>query len=306
MSIYKLTPLTILLLLGSIWGTGYSIARFAMTNGVTPLGYSFWQSVGPAILMGIIGLLRHKKISINLYHLRYYFVSGFTGIMVPNTTMYFIAAHLPAGLLAVIVNTVPIVAYPMAILTGIERFQWLRFSGVMCAVTGLMLITLPSSTIPSTHEYLWILIALITPLSFAFCSVYISRYKPDNSDSLSLATGTLFASSIMLAPLVLMSHQFYSLHMPFNSPDYVILLEIILSSIGYVLFFQLLKTAGPVYYSLVDTVVSLTGLFWGYMIFHEKINALTGCAVFFILMGLILVSQRNALLELAPTSRTPH
>lgn len=300
---YKtLTSLTLLLLLGFIWGTGYSIARFATTHGVPPLGYSFWQSLGPAILLGCLTRLRHSTIQTSIPHLRYYFICGLTGIVIPNTNMYFAAPHLPAGLLAVVVNTVPIIAYPLALLARTEVFNVLRFSGVGCAIAGLMLIVLPTTSLPTPLMTPWVLSALITPLSFAVCAVYISRFRPNNTNSLSLAAGTLIASSLLLLPVVLMSKNFYSLHLPLTSPDLVILLEIILSSVGYILFFQLIKIAGPVYYSLVDTVVALTGLFWGYLLFHEKLNQWTSCAVFFIFIALILVTKRQqAVVEYAPS-----
>jgi drug/metabolite transporter (DMT)-like permease len=289
----KITSLSLLLLLGFIWGTGYSIARFAMTNGVSPLGYSFWQSIGPAVLLAVLGCMRRQNMTFDLTHLRYYFICGLTGIVIPNTNMYFAAPHLPAGLLAVVVNTAPIIAYPMALIARVEKFQWLRLTGITCAISGLMLMILPKSSLPSPDMLPWILSSLITPFSFAFCSVYIARFRPANSDSLSLATGTLMASSLLLIPIVLMSQGFYMLHMPLTTPDLVILLEIILSSIGYILFFQLIKLAGPVYYSLVDTIVSLTGLFWGYLIFHERLNLWTTPAVMLILLGLILVIKRQ-------------
>lgn len=289
----KLSSITLLLLLGFIWGTGYSIARFAMTNGVPPLGYSFWQSIGPAILLYLICQLSKRPLSLDLPHLRYYFVCGLTGIVIPNTNMYFASPHLPAGLLAVIVNTVPIIAYPMALLAQVEKFQWLRFTGIISALLGLMLLLLPKTSLPGTDMTPWLLAALITPCSFAFCAVYISRFKPKTGSSLSQATGTLIASSLMLTPFVLLSGNFYVPHLPATTPDLVILLEIILSSIGYILFFQLIKIAGPVYYSLVDTIVSLTGLFWGYMIFQEKLTQTTTLAVLLILMALILVTKRQ-------------
>jgi drug/metabolite transporter (DMT)-like permease len=289
----KLTSLVLLLLLGIIWGTGYSIARFAMTNGVPPLGYSFWQSLGPALFMGFLSLFRDESSQITTRHLRYYFICGLTGIVIPNTNMYFAAPHLPAGILAVVVNTVPIVAYPMALLAGVENFRWLRLLGVLFALSGLMLIVLPSASLPSSHMWPWILSSLMTPLSFAFCSVYISRYRPENADSLSLATGTLFASTFLLVPFVILSGNFYMPHIPLTLPDLIILLEIILSSVGYILFFQLIKVAGPVYYSMVDTIVSLTGLFWGYMIFHEHLNQWTGIAVVLIIIALTLVTKRQ-------------
>ena len=105
-------------------------------------------------------------------------------------------------------------------------------------------------------------------------------------------------------PFVLVSGNFYALHFPFTAPDLVILLEIILSSVGYVLFFQLLKIAGPVYYSLVDTIVSLTGLFWGFLLFHEKLNGWTASSIILILLALILVThqQRKAAAALFSSS----
>jgi drug/metabolite transporter (DMT)-like permease len=287
----KLTSLSLLLLLGFIWGTGYSIARFAMTNGVSPLGYSFWQAIGPAILIGLINLFRQQRLTFSKIHLRYYLICGLTGIVIPNTNMYFSAPHLPAGLLAVIVNTVPIVAYPMALLAGVERFQKFRLLGICSAMVGILLIILQKPGFLPYTPFPWVLTSLITPCSFAFCAVYIARFRPKNSDSLSLAAGTLIASSILLVPIVVFSGNFYSFHTPLTSPDLVILLEIILSSIGYVLFFQLIKVAGPVYYSMVDTIVSLTGLFWGYLIFHEKLNLSISLAVLLIILGLILVTQ---------------
>jgi drug/metabolite transporter (DMT)-like permease len=291
--------LSLLLLLGFIWGTGYSIARFAMTNGVSPLGYSFWQSLGPAILLTLISFKNTSTTKISVSHLRYYFICGLTGIVIPNTNMYFAAPHLPAGILAVVVNTVPIVAYPLAIAARVESFDWTRLTGVCLAITGLMLIVLPKTSIPTPEAMPWVISALLTPLSFAFCSVYISRYRPANTDAISLSAGTLIASSLVILPFVLMNKSFYMLHIPFNSADKMILLEIVLSSMGYILFFQLIKIAGPVYYSLVDTIVSLTGLLWGYFLFHEKLNQWTGSAVFFILFALILVTRQQSRKKLA-------
>ena len=51
------------MLLGFLWGTAYTIARFVMTNGVNPLGYSFWLSLGPAILIGFITWINKEKLS---------------------------------------------------------------------------------------------------------------------------------------------------------------------------------------------------------------------------------------------------
>jgi drug/metabolite transporter (DMT)-like permease len=294
--------LGLLILLGFIWGTGYSLARFATTNGVPPLGYSFWQSLGPAILVSAIYWTLEKNPQISLERQdkssswKYYLVYGFTGIALPNTNMYYAAPHLPAGMLAMIVNTVPVFAYLMALFAKLEEFRPLRFLGVVFACSGLLCILLPETSLPSPEMLPWVLISLITPLSFAFCSVYIASTPPRSKHPLSLATRTLLVSSLILAPLVFYTGNFYAFHFPLNITDGVVLLEIVLSSFGYVLFFQLIKIAGPVFYSMVDTIVMLTGLFWGYMIFDERLNHWTGLALACILLALFLVTktQRRA------------
>jgi len=348
----KITALILLISLGLIWGTGYSIARFAMTHDVPAFGYSFWQSLGPACFLLCISMLiknKSQEISINkknnhfsnsqslhcklensniktwtassrqlsfplnekisagpqLNYLSdsvnpekikkyfYYFICGLTGIAIPNSIMYIAAKHLPAGILAVIVNTVPIITYPLALFAGTEKFNLLRLVAIISAIIGLMLIILPGNQLPTINNIPWILIVLLTPLSFAFCAVYIARFRPTHSNALTLATGTLISSSLLLLPIVLITKSFYLPHFPFTLPDWVILLEIILSSMGYILFFQLIKIAGPVYYSLVDTTVSLTGLTWGYFLFHEKLTSSISFGILFILIALFLVTRKQ-------------
>ena len=86
-------------------------------------------------------------------------------------------------------------------------------------------------------------------------------------------------------------HGFYPLtHL--NAPELVVILEIILSSIGYILFFILIRRAGAVYYSLVGGIVALTGLFWGFWIYDETLSRLDIYATLLILAALVLLSLK--------------
>jgi drug/metabolite transporter (DMT)-like permease len=207
--------------------------------------------------------------------------------------MYYAAAHLPAGILAIIVNTVPIIAYPMALLAHLEQFNLQRLLGIVLAVFALMLISIPKSSLPDETMAPWVLMTLITPISFAACSIIIAKFRPANSHTLELTAGMLIMSSMILAPIVYLTGNYYHFSLPLTLPDQIILLEILLSSIGYVLFFQLIKIAGPVYYSMVDTIVVITGITWGYVLFNETLNRWTGSAVVFIILALWLVTTKQ-------------
>lgn len=286
----NVVPLFLLLTLGVVWGSGYSLARYAMTHGVSPLGYSFWQSVGPALLLLAINLGRRAQWFGSESMLKFYIVCGVLGIVLPNTNLYFAAAHLPAGLLAVVVNTVPVMTYSFALILGRERFRYQRFVGILLTVIGIYLLVLPKVSLSGVGSISWVVIALLTPCCFALCALYVERCRPEGSDSLVLASGMLIASSLILSPIVFAHKAFFPIGLPLTRVDGVILLEIVLSTLGYVLFFQLLKRAGAVYYSLVGGVVAITGLIWGWLIFNEKLAMPTAISVILIIAGVLTVS----------------
>jgi drug/metabolite transporter (DMT)-like permease len=263
-----------------------------MLHGVEPLGYSFWQSLGPAIFLSVVLILRKTALPLSSAHIRYYILSGLFGIALPNTIMYFSAAHLPAGILAVLVNTVPLITYPLALLFAQEKFSIWRLLAVLIGVTGIMILVLPGAEFNPQHFFPWGLIVLLTPLSFAFVSIYIAAFRPPQGDSLAFSAGMLITSAIALMPLMLLTHSFQPLWLPMNTTQWLILLEILLSSIGYILFFMLIKRAGPVYYSLVGCVVSLTGLFWGWLLFDEQFDLQSSVAIFCILAAIILITLK--------------
>jgi len=285
----RIKAFSLLLLLGIIWGSGFSIARYATTHGIPPLGYSFWQSVGPAIFLLFISVLK-RELVLSPHALRYYLIAGVLGIALPNTNMYFAASHLPAGLLAVIVNTVPVFIYPMALLARQEAFNRWRLFGVLMGVLGIMLIVIPHGHVNFAGHWAWI--ALLTPFFFALCALYGVYDRPVNVSSLNLATGMLASSAIILLPLVIDSHEFYPLN-HFSLPNLAVIVEIILSSIGYIILFKLLKMAGAVYYSLVGCIVAITGLFWGWLLFGETLTWVHALSVVLIMSALFIVTLRH-------------
>lgn len=286
--------LTLLILLGFIWGSGYSIARYAMMHSVTPLGYAFWQSLGPAVILTLLTMRRWRgQLTSLIKFWPYFLITGVLGIFIPNTNMYFAAPHLPAGVLAVIVNIVPLLVYPLALLFKQEQFDRTRMLGVICGVVGVMFVVLPASGITGIHLNSWAFMALLTPLCFALTVIYIAKCRPPGADALVLSAGMLCTSALVLIPVVHWTKQFYAFHFPFNTADWVVVLEVILSSTGYVILFKLIKMAGPVYYSLVSGVVTLTGLFWGKIIFSETLHSWIIIAVALILVAIIVMTVRQ-------------
>ncbi len=289
----RILSLILLVSLGIVWGSGYVIARYAVTNGVTPLGYTFWQCLGPALILSFLSLLQKTKFTFTIKDLIFFIICGLIGIAIPNTTMYFAAAHLPAGMLALLVNTVPIMIYPIALFSRQEQFDAVRFFGVCCAITGVLMLVLPKTNFSNHHAAIWVFIALLTPFCFAIFATYVNPKRPSQYSSLTLAAGMMLTATLLLSPLVFVTHNFYVIRAPFTLPMFIILIEIVLSSLGYVLFFRLLKIAGPVYYSLVDGVVAATGIVWGIIIFHEHFNLWQATSFILIFSAILIMTMRK-------------
>ncbi|MFZ9035581.1 MAG: DMT family transporter [Francisellaceae bacterium] len=286
----SILSIVLLLLLGSLWGSGYTIARYCMTHGVAPLGYGFWQSLGPMLFLLCVVFSARISFSFKPHYIRYYVACGVLGIAIPNTVMYFAAAHIPSGILTVLVNTVPILTFPLAILFSIERFDKRRLFTVLMGFSGIFLTILGNLHLPSLDKIPWTIITLIAPLCFALCAVWIAAFRPFPSNSLSLSLGMLTVSTLCLTPLTLIYGQFYAFDFPFNSNDWLIMLEIILSSAGYVVLFILIRLAGPIYYSLVGGIASVVGLIWGWLFYGETLNTASWLGVILIIMAVILLT----------------
>jgi len=285
-------PLLLLVCLGLTWGTSFSIARFAMESGITPLGYLFWQTAGPACLLYFLIFLVQKKTNIfNRKQILFYIATGLLGILLPNYIMFLSAQHIPSGMLGLIVNTSPIVTYILSLVFLIEKFDFKRCLGILCGFLGLYFLFSPENSF--IHLKLsWGLFAFLIPFLLAFSTVFIVKFKNSKTSSLELACGMLIVSAILTTPLAIGYGEFHPIT-TLDVPNLIILLEILLSSIGYVLFFEILRLSGPVYYSLVSCIVALSGFGWGYLIFHESLHGTEAFSILLTIIAIYFVSAEK-------------
>ncbi len=277
--------LLLLIILGIDWASGYAIAGYCMTHGVSPLGYAFWQSFGPFILLLVIQLIR-RDIWLNHSQVTYSVLCAIFGIVLPNLLIYFAARHVQSGLLTVIANISPIFTYVLAVLFREENFRLNRAFFVIVGLAGVALIVLPSlSGLTVSLGAKWLYIALLIPLSYAFSAVYISKFHPGKGNILGYALWMLMVSTLCISPLAVINHGYYELQLG-DMKSLLIILEIILSTCGYVLLFIILKMVGAVYYSLVNAVAALSGIAYGYLLFGQRFTLTTYLAICVILIAI--------------------
>lgn len=287
-------PLGMILLLGGMWGLAFSFSKMAANGGVHAVAYTFWQGLGGGLIVAVACWIRGMRIPLGREWLRYYFIIGLVGIALPNVNLVAAIAHLPAGVMVLTIPFVPLITYAIAIGLKMERFSMLRFAGVMCGLAGVALIVLPKASLPDPDAAPWFLLALATPALYAINNVLAARLRPPDTRSLPLAAGMLLAAAIMLTPAVFLMDVLYLPSLPVGEAEIGIAGQIIISSIAYLMFFEVLRLAGPVFMSFTGYIVTLAGIAWGILLFGESHSPWIWGAACLIFTGLALVNLRRS------------
>lgn len=289
----RLLPLLLLILQGTAWGLTFPTSKIAMTEGVGPAGYVFWQTLGAGSVLLLVALLRRRLPRWDLRHVFYYAVCGLIGITLPNAILLAAVAHLPASLTALMVNTSPLVTFAIVLLLGMERFVWRRAAGLAIGFLGAALLALRGARLDDGAALGWVLFGFLGPLCYAGVAIFNQRCRPEGSDSLSLACGMVIMGFLGALPLAALRGEIQPLW-PVGPGELAVMVQIAVSCFGYIVQFEVIRMAGAVYFSQVTYIVAVTALSWSYLLLGEEPSPVLGLAVLLIFAGLVLLNWRGA------------
>ncbi|SME94358.1 Permease of the drug/metabolite transporter (DMT) superfamily [Tistlia consotensis] len=286
-------PLVLLLVVGTLWGATFSIGKIAVTHGIPPAAYAFFQSAGAGSVLLVLALLRGELARPRAGLLLYGLVAGTVGLTLPNVNFTVVIQHLEAGTMSVVITLSPLATYVGALLLGMERRSLPRLLGLLCGFAGALVLLVPGATLPGVDQSDWILLGILTPLCYSAQGLFAARFMPPGVGSLRLARLMLFGAALTSGIAMLASD---SLYVPqgLGAAEIAMLLQIAVSSIAYVVVFEVLRRSGPVFFSQVGYVVTVTGVLWGMVIFGERPTAGLLLAGLLVLGGLFLVNRRPA------------
>ncbi len=277
--------------MGLIWGLQFSLAKIATQGGIHPLGFTLAVSVSAASLLAAVARLRGASIPVGRRHLVYTILAGATAIAIPNSVAVVVVSHVPAGLAAVLNTLSPVITYAMAVAVGMERPHRLRLLGIAFGIAGALLVVLPRASLPDPGMEPWVLLCLLVPFFYALSNVYIARARPADVDSIGLAAGMQLGAAACIVPLAIATGSAHLPLPPAGPADWALIVQCAFGGIGSLLFFEVMRLAGPVFFSQTGFLVTLAGVFWGWLLFGETHSAYVWAAMASIFAGLALVTR---------------
>ncbi len=284
----------VLIGLGTIWGLSIPLTKIAVSTGHKPLGLIFWQLLIVTLCLSAISLHRRVWPVLNRKTLVYFLTIGLLGTIFPNSFSYLAASKLPAGVMGIIIASVPMFALSIAWGLGSERPSVQRSVGVMLGAGAIILLIGPQASLPEPDKAVFVLVALVAPFCYGAEGNYIATQTPQGVNPVATLLGASVLGCIIAWPLALATDSWVDLTRPWHSAEWALLFTSLCHVVAYTGYVWLVGMAGAVFASLIAYVTTISAVFLSALILGEVYSGWVWSALALMFLGLALVQPHGA------------
>lgn len=275
--------LAMLVAAAAVYGAFFPLNRVASEAGWPPVGFAFFQTFLSGAGIAVYVRLRGRRLVPTAKHAWAYLVIGAPAMALPAGILTKAAGHVPATMLTLVLSLSPILTLFFAILAKLEKFRLRALLAVLLGLAGVVLIASPWSQAMSASASSWFLLALLAPAMFAFSNVAASLMRPPATASSTMAAGILLGGGLVALPVALITDP--SLLPAAASPEAVwtLVAAVAINPVVTILFFEIVRRAGPSFFSLFNYAAIGAGVLWSIAVFGETLPP-----VFFVALAIML------------------
>ncbi|HEX8665073.1 MAG TPA: DMT family transporter [Beijerinckiaceae bacterium] len=217
-----------------------------------------------------------------------FFGMGILNNAVPFTLIVWGQGHIASGVASILNATTPLFTVIVAhLFTADEPMTARKLAGVVVGFVGVAAM-IGGAALQSLGVAVAAQLAMLAAaLSYAFAGVYGRRFKAMGVAPIATAAGMLSASSLMLVPVMLLVDRPWTLPAPSAAAVAALAgLALLSTSLGYILYFRLLATAGATNLLLVTFLIPVSAILLGVTLLGEHLEprhllgmALIGCGL---------------------------
>jgi len=217
------------------------------------------------------------------------------GVILPNLFSYWAASQLPAGIMAIVIASVPMFTLVIAITASIEPLVPYRVLGICLGCAAIILLVAPDASLPDPEKAIFVFVGLIAPFCYGLEANYIARFTPTQVDAIE----TLFCISVIslfvTGPLAWISGSWITLSGAFTSAGKAILGLSVIHAAAYPTYIWLVGKAGPVFSSQVAYIITISAMFLSVIFLHEGYSPYAFTSLALMIAGLMLVQPPRTL-----------
>lgn len=284
---------TMLVLLSVLWSFSFFFVEIAI-SALPPLTVVWIRVALAALALSLFVRFAGIQMPFGGEIWKAFFGMGILNNLIPFSLIVWGQTQITSGQAGILMAMTPIMTVIVAhFLTRNEKMTWLRLSGVLIGFGGVFVMIGPDSFAGAGFQVLGQLAVVGATLSYGFAGVFGLRFKRLGANPVTVATGQLIASSILLLPLVLLIDKPWTLALPSLSVWAALVgLALLSTAIAYIIFFRILLNAGATNAVLVTFLVPVGAVCLGWAFLGESLEPRHFGAMALIALSLTLVDGR--------------
>ena len=196
--------------------------------------------------------------------------------------------------MSIAIAMVPMFAFPIALMLGTDRFEWIRFLGLCAGLLGVTLLVAPDASLPERAMVAFIPLALVAPFFYGIEGNVVARFGTAGLDPIQLLCGASILGALIALPLAVISGQWIDPRPPWGAPDAALVITSIVHALVYSGYVWMVGAAGTVFAAQVSYLVTGFGVLSSMVLLAERYSGWVWMALGVMMLGLFLVQPRAA------------
>lgn len=283
----------LLLTLSILWGGSFFFVEVVLRELPLLTVVFFRVAIAALVLWFIVFLFKIPRPESSSAWIALFFM-GILNNVIPFSLIVWGQQYISSGLASILNATTPLFGVLIAgLLLVDERLSTTKLIGVLLGFTGTAAM-LGVGVFQEIGDSLLPQLAVIgAAISYGFASVFGRRFKPMGVHPITTAAGQVTGSSVLLLPIVLVFNAPLSLAFPSTSVWLALLgLAVFSTALAYILYFQILSSAGAVNLLLVTFLIPVSAIMLGYVFLNERLSIEHFLGMGLIGLGMLVIDGR--------------
>ena len=281
-----------LLRLGFLWGGSFFLARIAVAD-IPPLALVLYRVSIAAMVLHLWLRLRGISFAPVLAKPGSFLCLALLNNVIPFSLIFTGQTEIGAGLASVFYATTPLWTILVAnLLTADEKLSAAKLAGVGLGIAGAAVMIGPG-LLSNLGGPAWAKFAVIgAAISYAFAVVYAKRFKGISPTV--IATGQLTFATVLMVPIVFLLYspaEIITSSVPIWMA--VLVLAVFTTAFAFILYFNLIASAGATNASLVTLLVPVSAIILSAVFLDERLEPFEFAGMASIMASLIIIDGRG-------------
>lgn len=280
-----------LVLLGALWGGSFFFAHIAVAE-IPPLALVLYRVSIAALVLHVWLRLRNISFAPVIARSASFLGLALLNNIIPFSLIFSGQTEIGAGLASVLYATTPLWTVLVAnLLTSDEKLSASKLAGVALGIGGAATMIGPG-LFANLGGPTWAKLAVIAAaISYAFAAVFAKRFR--DIKPIVVAAGQLTASTIFMIPIVLLLYNPSDI-VSANISIWLAIgtLAIVTTAFAFILYFNLIASAGATNASLVTLLVPASAIILSTAFLGERLETYEFLGLALIVSSLVVVDGR--------------